>query len=410
LFEQLTALQRQQVEFDQLRTQWQDRVSQWETQLQQRLGQFEAFEQGLQGLYAAQRDQATVVAQLASQVPVGRQFDEPVHPSAGDGDSSGPGSLAPAIAGEAWEGNDVVGPPTAPSSAGEVEPQDERATTAAVVDAEPVATAAPAPVSYLEKYAHVFEDDNAEQPANLPRRSHESPYLNRNEADRPEPAAEEHHAGHGDEESVEQYMAKLMKRIRGESQGDSALWATAIVESDISNRPVSTSCATEVEKPAAASENDRSSTVAIVDEAASVPLFSDLEEMKPKTPAPAFAADMRALRALANQSARHAIGVHTARRLRRSALTRCVIAVLAICVGLYLLVYSPSWWSLQFVAACVAMFAALYWTKLSFGSLIKAIRVGAFQHFDDVDGDDPLHPPLPIDVDRPSVDSEQTHR
>jgi chromosome segregation ATPase len=409
LFEQLTALQRQQVEFDQLRTQWQDRVSQWETQLQQRLGQFEAFEQGLQGLYAAQRDQATVVAQLASQVPVGRQFDEPVHPSAGDGDSSGPGSLAPAIAGEAWEGNDVVGPPTAPSSAGEVEPQDERATTAAVVDAEPVATAAPAPVSYLEKYAHIFEDDSAEQPADLPP-PHESPHVNRNEADRPEPAAEEHHASHGDEESVEQYMAKLMKRIRGESQGEYGTAASAIVEADVHNTPVSTAYAGEVTEPATELEHDRSSTVAIVDESTSVPLLNDLEEMKPKTPAPAFAADMRALRALANQSARHAIGVHTARRLRRTALTRCVIAVLAICVGLYLLVYSPSWWSLQFVAACVAMFAALYWTKLSFGSLIKAIRVGAFQHFDDVDGDDPLHPPLPIDVDRPSVDSEQTHR
>ena len=108
---------------------------------------------------------------------------------------------------------------------------------------------------------------------------------------------------------------------------------------------------------------------------------------------------MQALRALANQSARHAIGIHTARKLRRNAVTKLVIAVLSSAAALYLVIHAPSTWSLQFVGACVAALASLYWTQLSVGSLIRAIQVGAFQHFDE--DDDPAEEPLPIDVERP---------
>ena len=110
---------------------------------------------------------------------------------------------------------------------------------------------------------------------------------------------------------------------------------------------------------------------------------------------------MVAMRALANQSARHAIGVHTSRSLRRIARTRFIVSLLGASVGLYLLIDAPDWKSLQFAAGCVATFAAIYWGKLTLGTLIKGIRLGAFEDFDEeVDPVKTLHPPLPIDVER----------
>jgi hypothetical protein len=407
LFEQLAALQGQQVEFDHLRTEWQDRVSEWESQLQQRLRQFESFERTLQLLQATQREQAKLVVQLASQERVRPQSDEPAQQSAVVCEPSEHGSTAPASADRAPESNDVAEQPTSSSATVssatvEISPVGEEAAAESAIEAEPVDAAPPAPVSYLEKYAHIFEEDHAEEPSDSSRLTVPL-HANRSETIEPEPEAEELPASLGDEESVEQYMAKLMTRIRGDSRGHSASSDSASVETDKCEMLAATPFAVDVAEPVAAAPNDAGSTVAIVDEAKNSSLLNNLEEMKPRTPAPAFAADLQALRSLANQSARHAIGIHTAHRLRRTSTTRCIIAVLAVLSGVYLFVYAPGWWSLQFASGCVAMLAGLYWTKLSIGSLIQAIRLGAFQHFDD---DDPVHPPLPIDVD-PSRDASE---
>jgi uncharacterized coiled-coil DUF342 family protein len=390
LFEQLTALQSQQVEFDQLRTEWQTRVSEWERQLQQRLLQFETFEHGLQNLSAAHQKQAEVISQLATQDRTVLPTDDPANVD------------------HERDSNAVVDAVDDEYAASPVEEETSfshaAVATESVVESEPVERAAPAPVSYLEKYSHIFDEESEEGPDDSMRPPALTVRLhaNRNDTVEADPGAGEHDANHGDEESVEQYMANLMKRIRGESHGFTASAAAATVETDVSDLPASTAYAIDASEPVAATEDDAGATIVVVDESVDDSLLNDLTDMKPKTPAPAFAADMQALRALANQSARYAIGVHTARRLRRTATTNCVIAVLAIFVGLYLLIYSPGWRSLQFAGACVAWTAALYWTKRSFSSLIQAIRLGAFQNYDD-EGDDAANPPLPIDVDRSRV-------
>jgi hypothetical protein len=118
-------------------------------------------------------------------------------------------------------------------------------------------------------------------------------------------------------------------------------------------------------------------------------------------PTPEFTTDMGALRALANQTTRHAIGVHTTRTLRRNALTRFLICLLASTTTVYFLLDAPSWQSYDFSVACVSLIAALYWGRLTFMSLIKAVRVGAF---DDLGSEfapiESLNPPLPIDIER----------
>jgi hypothetical protein len=110
---------------------------------------------------------------------------------------------------------------------------------------------------------------------------------------------------------------------------------------------------------------------------------------------------MGALRALANQTARHAIGVHTTRTLRRAAVSRFIVSLLAATTAVYFLINAPTWQSHEFSTGLVALIAACYWGRLTFASLIKAVRVGAF---DDLGGEfapvESLNPPLPIDVAR----------
>jgi hypothetical protein len=354
----------------------------------------------LEYLHAAQHDQAVLVANLASQEFVGRQTEQLVDDSAAENDSSERGPIEPARAETLAETNGVDELQTVISSPATTAFSNAETVDEPAREPEFVQSTAAAPVSFLERYAGMFEDESAEGAAESLQSptQHELPHADRDETPHAHGATAGLHAGLGDEESVEQYMAKLMQRVRGESLGSGVWPATSSTEVDEREAPPATSFATQAIQPIAASGYEPWSTVATVDERASEPLLTNVEELKPKTPAPQFAADLQALRALANQSARHAIGVHTARKLRRNALTRFVIAVLATFAGLYLMVYATSWWSLQFFGACVALFASLYWAKLTFGSLLRAIQVGAFQHFGNDDGEDPLNPPLPIDV------------
>jgi hypothetical protein len=126
-----------------------------------------------------------------------------------------------------------------------------------------------------------------------------------------------------------------------------------------------------------------------------------LEELKSKVAAPEFASDLVAMRALANQSTRHAIGVHAAGKLRRAAVTRFIIAVLAGAVGLYSMIDSPGMESVQFYAAFAALVVSVYWWHLTFEALVQAVRLGAFEAYDTQSKrGGKSKSPLPIDVER----------
>jgi hypothetical protein len=117
-------------------------------------------------------------------------------------------------------------------------------------------------------------------------------------------------------------------------------------------------------------------------------------------PAPEANTDMAALRALANQTARHAIGVHAAGKVRRYAVTRFIIAMLAATVSLYFFLAAPGWQSLEFATASVALLAAINWGRLTLGSLIQGVRAGAFDDYDTQFAEVELsEEKLPIDVD-----------
>lgn len=240
---------------------------------------------------------------------------------------------------------------------------DEEAVEDTVAAAPPVETKPKSqPTSFLERYSHMFKDDTT--PPEPP--------------PRPAPVVAEPAVASEDEESVEQYMANLLGRMRGTASAESS---------------------TVVTEPATRTKVEEKPAEVHVE-----PMQS-LDEMKAATVAPEQASDIVAMRALANESARHAIGVHTARTLRRKAKTRAVISLLGAAVGFYLLLLAPSWQSLQFVAGCAAAIAALYWGRLTLISLIKGIQVGAFQDMDEIaDPAEVLHPKLPIDVEPKTED------
>jgi len=245
------------------------------------------------------------------------------------------------------------------------------------------ATSSP-PASFIDRYAHLFPSDDAPadslaKPVEPVR--HAPPIVH-------ETAPAAGTAGSESEESVEQYMAKLLERMRGPANGEPA------VEQDA--------------PPAENSEDANALAASLADEATASnhEPFTDLAELKTKPAIVEQASHRQAMRELAMQSARHAIGIHASRTLRRSTRTRSIIALLGAAVAAYLLITAPDWKSLQFAGACVAGFVALYWGKLTLSTILEGIRLGAFDNYDDeIDVEKTIHPPLPIDVE-PATHSE----
>jgi hypothetical protein len=261
-----------------------------------------------------------------------------------------------------------------------------------LVEATPVegtpdshAAAPTVPTSYIDRFSHLFEEDETASADELNKSSSEAA-----DQDFGHSVGESAHvssqasapaAGQEDEESVEQYMAKLLERMRG-SQDERPNSASDKSVRDVvrSDNERSGEGSTNVEPPAPK---------------------APAKAPRPRMPAAELSTDMDMLRALANQSARHAIGVHTARTLRRNSFTRLITAVLAATTSLYFLLESAGWDSYEFAIACVAALVAVAWGRLTYTALVKAARVGAF---DDLDEDfiaiDGSKLPLPIDVSR----------
>jgi hypothetical protein len=264
------------------------------------------------------------------------------------------------------------------------------------------------PASFIDQYAHTLEEGEADeqQPTSSP--------VSSPAAAQPLQPAHGLSLGDADEESIEQYMAKLMQRMRGDtvpvpsSQGPQAKpaalgWVTS------PNRSTTAATAGLPAKgpslPPAADTSD--------DDPASRP-FSSLEELKRRLPAPEHKTDMKALRQLANETARRAIVKHATHTHRKAVWTKLFVAVFAGITALYLMAHSSDWKSLQFGGAGVALVVSLYWAFLTLGSLTDSARTRTYQRWAEKDVDqaeeekeqswDPL---LPIDVDSKRPDETQ---
>ncbi|MEM6330363.1 MAG: hypothetical protein AAF790_08950, partial [Planctomycetota bacterium] len=226
--------------------------------------------------------------------------------------------------------------------------------------------AAEAPTSFIERYASMLpedEDPTAEPGALGGALASNPPAL----AARPvEPPPQQVGASHAesDDDSIEGYMAGLMQRIRGESE------SPRLPEPDAASPQQPLQAASE--RPAG------------VDPAPSAPppppprkeLLKSLDDLR-GGPAPERSRDMSALRDLANQSARSAIGVAATKQNKEKAMANLVISGMAMLCGGYLAVTAPGLLTGQFVGGLAGFGWAGYWGSNTLRHMMAAGRSAA---------------------------------
>ncbi|EAQ81021.1 FHA domain-containing protein [Blastopirellula marina] len=137
-----------------------------------------------------------------------------------------------------------------------------------------------------------------------------------------------------DDVSIEEYMSSLMNRVRGR-------------EGTSTNPSPSQQAAAP--KPPEPPQPEKDQTP-----------FNP-GEFVPSRKAPEQTSDLRALRDLANQSARSAIDSHTVKRWNNMYVTKVIVSFVALTTAICLLVETKSFVSLQFLGAAIGIIISIFW-------------------------------------------------
>jgi hypothetical protein len=210
----------------------------------------------------------------------------------------------------------------------------------------PVEPAAPeqpfAPTSFIDKYRHLLEDDGSPEPSpRLSRPLLDDEYLS------PSKFPDAPSSGRDDEsdEALEAYMSNLMRRVR--TPGAPASQAASTLDLGMSRGD-------EYVGPTASQELEQAESTA-----AAMPVELDANGMvRTVRKQPPAAANLSALRELANNSARMAIAQHRQRRHTESTVTKGLIFSVAAIAAAYLMLTAPGVESPWFWGGCVALVAA----------------------------------------------------
>jgi hypothetical protein len=164
------------------------------------------------------------------------------------------------------------------------------------------------------------------------------------------------------EESIDDYMARLLNRIRGGSGPAEAHSHTKAEQRPVMARqPNVASPSTEIVEPTAIAEP---------------PLSVDAEgamQLVARTAPPELTVDLRAMRELANMTARGAIDKHAQGRWSKAALVKAILGVSSLICGLWLLLGATPLGTFGRVAGLVALGAGGFWSYQGI-SLFRNIR------------------------------------
>jgi hypothetical protein len=261
--------------------------------------------------------------------------------------------------------------------------------------------------SFIERYAHMFTDDApadvSAQPAAPARQVEEDTLVRKPRAfggprsigQSPEPTE--------DEETIEQYMAKLMQRVRGEGPRVAASQAQAAVTPEAPNVPGPPGQAGPTSGlPPEAHSPDSPATASAADVDKAEYLTTSLGTVRRKSVAVDRPVNLEAFRALANESARRAISTHALQKHRRTAVTKAIVATLAGMTSVFVMLEAPGWLDLQFITAGVSLLAAAYWAGQTYGKMVESFRAASYHGPEELLENliDPFRPALPIDVDK----------
>ncbi|HEX5471753.1 MAG TPA: hypothetical protein VFW73_07685, partial [Lacipirellulaceae bacterium] len=256
------------------------------------------------------------------------------------------------------------------------------------------------PTSFIERYSHLFQDGESvheEQPRqNMQGRSieHDKP----RESDLMHSCVPASPERSDDEESVEQYMAKLLQRVRGEATNRNATVAELLESSE-----KTPGAASEVAQKQSTATSDSALPRDAYDVHANTPEGQPFTNGKPlhrKAAAQIPATDLGALRALANETARRAIGRHDVRKQRQDAVKKLIISMATGVASGWLMFTSRNWQSLQFISGGVFLLVASFWVGQTFRALLGSVRAATYDG-PELDGDAPLSEDeagLPIDI------------
>jgi hypothetical protein len=192
------------------------------------------------------------------------------------------------------------------------------------------------------------------------------PFLPSAAADRPsQPTSDE-------EESIEDYMNRLLQRVRGDEAGSSYRVTTTTRTAPPPNRtappPSRTTPAAQLRAAPPPQDAAVTQTAARLpsgggEQAATI----NPEEFLPRSQAPERSEHLAAMRDLANTSARTAIGRHTRARWLATCFTRTVLGLGALVACIFLIIFSTNSPVLAFSGAAFAAIGSAYW-------LIRALR------------------------------------
>jgi uncharacterized coiled-coil DUF342 family protein len=268
-------------------------------------------------------------------------------------------------------------------------------------DARVVAEVAPQTtptVSYIERYSHLFADEpvcesrpaapaHTQASALISAKSRTTGLVQIEGGCDVTPTSD-------NEESIEQYMAKLFQRVRGDSPAVAGPSPSAAVLNGTAAGAGTTPAAVPPVVPPATPSSSIDSA-----EEADVEVPVNWEALARRAAAPTT--DLGALRALANESARRAIGRHELKVHRADAVTKLIVSTLAGMTSLWLMLDAPNWLDTQFIAACIALIVAAYWAGEAGRAMLESFRAAAY---DGAAGEDDgleshRQSALPIDID-----------
>jgi hypothetical protein len=157
-----------------------------------------------------------------------------------------------------------------------------------------------------------------------------------------------------EEESIDNYMAQLLKRVRGVGAGYQAPSAQP-------QAPAATAATDTPEPPAPSPSAEQAASVEEVP-----------SKLARRSTAPELSSDLAAMRELANLSARAAIDKHAYRNWGRAAFGKLTIAMLAAATGAATVYFAPAPDSMLMYAGLSSFVITLFWL-LQAGILVKNV-------------------------------------
>jgi hypothetical protein len=179
--------------------------------------------------------------------------------------------------------------------------------------------------SFIERFAHLVPEDG--EPVAAPEAPHR------------EPASSAPRGSSDEDDSIDEYMRKLMERVRGSNETPSA--------------PVERVKPSAVETSVAGAAPEPVEAVALAPSPEPVAPLKDLSEIR-RLPSREVTTDLGALRQLANQSARQAIDVAQTRQSRERASLRLVLSCVSLGCGALAAITASSPFGAQFVGGVLA--------------------------------------------------------